>query len=81
MNECVFIGMPMLRELFPGRASSTLWRWNGDRGGKFRLPESDLDFGQRDPAWTVDTIIEWADRTGLRKEMDEAALARICGSV
>lgn len=77
MSECRYIGMPVLRELFPNRPKETLWRYNTTRGGRFQLPPSDLDYGQRDPAWTVETIIEWADRTGLRKEMNEAALERI----
>lgn len=78
--SCEFIGMPLLRELFPTKAKETIWRWNTDRGGKNRLPASDVDFGQRDPGWTVETILEWADRTGLKAEMDEQVLARFVGA-
>ena len=77
MSECRYIGMPVLRELFPNRPKETIWRWNTARGGRLQLPPSDVDFGQRDPGWTVDTIMEWAERTGLIEEMDAAALVRI----
>lgn len=78
MSECgPYIGMPTLRELFPTKTKETIWRWNTHRGGRNRLPVSDVDFGQRDPGWTVDTIIEWAERTGLAAEMDADALGRI----
>lgn len=75
-----YIGMPTLRELFPTKTKETIWRWNGERGGKHRLPPSDIDYGQRDPAWTVETIMEWAERTGLVKEMDQVALLRFVGT-
>lgn len=81
MSECRFLGMPALRELFPNRPEQTIWRWNTHRGGRYQLPPTDVDYGQRDPGWTVDTIIEWADRTGLRKEMDSDALARFLSDV
>lgn len=76
-DECRYLGMPALRELFPNRPKETLWRWHGERGGRYRLPPSELDYGQRDPAWTPGTIMEWAERTGLIKEMDSAAVDRI----
>lgn len=78
MSGCPpFIGMTGLRELFPNRPQETIWRWNTKRGGRYTLPPSDLDFGQRDPAWTVHTISEWAERTGLIREMDPDAVDRI----
>lgn len=76
-DECKFVGMPALRELFPNRPKETIWRWNTDRGGRFQLPPSDVDFGQRDPGWTLETILEWAHDTGLRDEMDDEAVERI----
>lgn len=81
MTACPpFIGMPALRELFPNVPKERLWRYNTDRGGRYRLPASDVEFGQRDPGWTVHTIMQWAERTGLKAEMDAEVLARIVGT-
>lgn len=76
-----FVTMHLLKQLFPTKHEATVWRWNTVAGKGNRLPASDLDGGPANPIWSLDTILDWAERTGLRADMDEGVLSRIMDSV
>jgi hypothetical protein len=81
MNTCPpLVTMKVLKELFPGKAEATVWRWNSVGGRGMRLPTPDAVNEPGNPVWSLGTILEWAERTGVRNEMSESVLARICQS-
>lgn len=77
MSECppfVEVDMKLVTELFSSYNTATVWRWNTAKAGKNPLPAYDREFGGT-KVWRLDTIVEWANRTGRR--MDDAVLSKI----
>lgn len=72
-----YVTIGMLVELLPDRHEITVYRYNGPKGGKKRLPEPDLQLGSVS-MWTVPTIQEWAERNKLT--LDAEILDRFCQS-
>lgn len=78
MSVCgPFLTMGLLTELFPDKHPITVYRWNGAKGGKNRLPDPDLTVGNVS-LWSVDTIRAWAEARKL--VLDSDVLDRICQS-
>lgn len=79
MNACPpIVTMKVLKELFPHRPKETIWRWNTAGGGGMRLPTPDAINEPQNPAWWLDTILEWGERTGKNTDWDKSVIARLC---
>lgn len=81
MSECppeVLLDMQSLTELLPSYNQASVWRLNTARGGRGRLPAYDRVFGAT-RLWELQTILDWAERTGRADKIDQQVLARIVG--
>jgi hypothetical protein len=74
----VLLDMQSLTELLPSYNQASVWRLNTARGGKGRLPAYDRVFGAT-RLWELETILDWAERTGRADKIDQQVLARIVG--
>lgn len=70
-----FINMKLLVELLPGLNPMSVYRYNTEKAQWRRLPPPDAVLAGDVNLWTVDTIMEWSDRVGMRLNRDTVEAA------